>query len=111
LNQVRGGRVLQSVHNGQSYSLSGGFSYSLSYDTSLSISTSISYNSATNLYFADGSNTETQDSASGSMNMSLGIRVNPTTIINTSFGFGLTEDASDFNLGFSYPINIGAWTW
>jgi len=111
LNQIRGGRVLKSVHNGQSFSLSGGFSYSLSYDTSLSISTNLGYNTATNLYFADGSNSETQDSASASMNMSLGIRVDPTTIINTSFGFGLTEDASDFNLGFSYPINIGAWTW
>lgn len=111
LNQVRGGRVLTSVHNGQSFSLSGGFSYSLSYDTSLSISTNIGYSSETNLYFSDGSNAETQDSATASMNMSLGIRVNPTTIINTSFGFGLTEDASDFNLGFSYPINIGAWTW
>ncbi|KZX81722.1 flagellar protein FilC [Oleiphilus sp. HI0009] len=111
LNQVRGGRVLKAVHNGQSFSFSGGFSYSLSYDTSLSISTNVSYNTATNLYFTDGTNAETQDSASGSMNMSLGIRVDPTTIINTSFGFGLTEDASDFNLGFSLPINIGAWTW
>jgi len=111
LNQVRGGRVLRSVHNGQSYSLSGGFSYSLSYDTSLSISSNIGYNTATNLYFTDGSNAETQDSATASMNMSLGIRIDPTTIVNTSFGFGLTEDASDFSVGFSYPINIGAWTW
>lgn len=111
LNQPRSGRVLRAVHNGQSFSLSGGFSYSLSYDTSLSISTNISYSSETNLYFSDGSNAESQDSASGSMNLSLGVRVDPTTILNTSFGFGLTEDASDFNLGFSYPINIGAWTW
>jgi hypothetical protein len=111
LNQIRGGRVLVSVHNGQSYSLSGGFSYSLSYDTSLSISTQIGYSSETNLYFSDGSNTETQDSMNGSMNFSLGIRVDPKTIVNTSFGFGLTEDASDFSLGFSYPIDIGAFTW
>jgi hypothetical protein len=111
LNQVRGGRVLKSVHNGQSFSLSGGFSYSLSYDTSLSISTQLGYGTGTTLHFSDGQSISTNDSMNASMGFSLGIRVDPKTIINTSFGFGLTEDASDFNLGASYPINIGAFTW
>ena len=110
LNQVRGGRVLKSVQLGQSFSFSGGFSYSLSYDTSLSISTQIGYSTGTTLYFTSQS-FSTSDSMNGSMNFSLGIRVDPTTIVNTSFGFGLTEDAPDFSLGVSYPINIGAWTW
>ena len=111
LNQVRSGRVLKSVHTGQSFSLSGGFSYSLSYDTSLSISSQLGYGTGTTLYFSNGQSVSTNDSMNGSMSFSLGIRVDPTTIVNTSFGFGLTEDASDFNLGVSYPINIGAFTW
>jgi len=111
LNQVRPQGVLKTVQNGQSYSFSGGFSYSLSYDTSLSISTSMGYSTGTTLRFTSGNAVSSPDSMSGSMNFSLGIRVDPTTIVNTSFGFGLTEDASDFNLGLSYPINIGAFNW
>ncbi len=111
LNQVRGGRILKTVQQGQSFSFSGGFSYSLSYDTSLSMSAQVGYSTETSLYFSDGSNTSSQDSVNGSMNISLGIRVDPQTILNTSFGFGLTEDASDLSLGLSYPINIGAFNW
>jgi len=111
LNQIRGGRILKTVQQGQSFSFSGGFSYSLSYDTSLSISTQIGYNGQTSLFFAGGTEVSTRDSVNGSMNFSLGIRLDPKTIINTSFGFGLTEDASDLSLGFSYPINIGAFNW
>ncbi len=111
LNQVRGGRILKTVQQGQSFSFSGGFSYSLSYDTSLSISAQIGYTTETSLFFSDGSSATSQDQVNGSMNMSLGIRIDPTTIVNTSFGFGLTEDASDLSLGVSYPINIGAFNW
>lgn len=112
LNQVRqGAGVLKTVHQGQSFSFSGGFSYSLSYDTSLSISTQLGYSTETKLVFSNGNSVSSSDSVNGSMNFSLGIRVDPKTILNTSFGFGLTEDASDLNLGVSYPINIGAWTW
>ena len=111
LNQVRGGRVLKTVQQGQSFSFSSGFSYSLSYDTSLSISTQIGYSTETTLFFTGGAPVSSPDSVSGSMNFSLGIRVDPKTIMNVSFGFGLTEDASDLNMGISYPINIGAFTW
>ena len=111
LNQIRGGNILKTVHQGQSYSFSGGFSYSLSYDTSLSISTQIGYSTETKLTFAGAGSVSSPDSVSGSMNFSLGIRVDPQTITNVSFGFGLTEDASDLNMGISYPINIGAFNW
>lgn len=111
LNQVRGGRVLKTVQQGQSFSFSSGFSYSLSYDTSLSISTQIGYSTETKLFFRNSEPASSPDSLNGSMNFSLGIRVDPKTIMNVSFGFGLTEDASDLNMGISYPINIGAFTW
>ncbi|MFV1872513.1 MAG: transporter [Oleiphilus sp.] len=111
LNQVRGGRILKTVQQGQSFSFSSGFSYSLSYDTSLSISTQIGYSTETTLFFQNGTSASSPDSVNGSMNFSLGIRVDPKTIMNVSFGFGLTEDASDLNMGISYPINIGAFTW
>jgi len=110
LNQIRGGRILKTVQQGQSFSFSGGFSYSLSYDTSLSISTQVGYNTETKLIFTSGV-ASSPDSVNGSMNFSLGIRVDAKTIMNTSFGFGLTEDASDLSLGLSYPINIGAFNW
>jgi len=110
LNQIRGGRILKTVQQGQSFSFSGGFSYSLSYDTSLSISTQVGYNTETKLIFTSGV-ASSPDSVNGSMSFSLGIRVDPKTILNTSFGFGLTEDASDLSLGLSYPINIGAFNW
>jgi len=106
LNQVRGGRALRVVQPGMNFSMSGGFSYSLSYDTSLSLSTNLSYSSETQLFFSDGSRAVAQDSVSGSMNISMGTRIDAKTIINTSVGFGLTEDASDITLGVSYPINL-----
>ena len=111
LNQIRSGRILKTVQQGQSFSLSGGFSYALSYDVSLSMSTQLGYSTETKLIFSSGSDASAQDQINGSMNMSLGIRVDPETILNTSFGFGLTEDASDLSLGVSYPINMGKFTW
>ena len=43
---------------------------------------------------------------SGFLSMSLGTRVSDTTIVNTSLGIGLTEDAPDFSLGVSLPIRF-----
>jgi hypothetical protein len=75
------------------------------------MSAQIGYSTETKLIFASEGAASAQDQINGSFNISLGVRVDPTTIVNTSFGFGLTEDASDLSLGFSYPINIGAFTW
>lgn len=111
LNQIRSGRQLKTVQQGQSFSFAGGFSYSLSYDVSLSMSAQMGYSTETKLIFSNGAPATASDQMSGSMNISLGIRVDPETILNTSFGFGLTEDASDLSLGVSYPINMGKFTW
>lgn len=106
LDQVRGGRRLVEVEPGFGMSGSGGFAYSLSYDLSLSISVQLSYNDETVLTFADGSKAVAQDQMTGFLNMSLGTRISDTTIINTSLGIGLTEDAPDFSLGVSMPIQF-----
>ncbi|SFM50812.1 flagellar protein FilC [Marinobacter zhejiangensis] len=106
LDQVRGARVLEEVDPGFSLSGSAGFAYSLSYDISLSVSTQISYSDETVLSFSDGTEAVAQDQVTGFLSMSLGTRVSDTTIINTSLGIGLTEDAPDFSLGLSLPINI-----
>jgi hypothetical protein len=106
LDQVRGGRRLVEVEPGFGMSGSGGFAYSLSYDISLSISAQLSYNDETVLTFADGSKAVAQDQMTGFLNMSLGTRVSDTMIINTSLGIGLTEDAPDFSLGVSMPIQF-----
>ncbi|WP_166265750.1 transporter [Marinobacter caseinilyticus] len=106
LNQVRGGRVLQEVEPGFGLSGSVGFAYSLSYDVSLSVSAQLSYSDETVLSFNDGSQAVAQDQMSGFLSMSVGTRVSDTTIVNTSLGIGLTEDAPDFSLGVSLPINI-----
>jgi len=106
LDQVRGARRLVEVSPGFGLSGSAGFAYSLSYDLSLSISTQLSYSDETALKFADGSEAIAQDQMTGFLNMSLGTRVSDTTIINTSLGIGLTEDAPDFSVGVSMPIQF-----
>jgi hypothetical protein len=128
LKQVRSGRILEAVEPGDSISLSGGFAYSLSYDVSMTTSIQASYSDSSVFDFQDtvtrntitseqdGSETvfltvndnkvETGQSFSGVMNMALGIRVSPTTIVNVNTGFGLTEDSPDMVLGFSMPLDI-----
>ncbi|MDC0662069.1 transporter [Marinobacter sp. SS21] len=106
LNQVRGARLLEKVEPGFGLSGSAGFAYSLSYDISLSVSAQISYSDETVLTFSDGSEAVAQDQVTGFLSMSLGTRVSDTTIVNTSLGIGLTEDAPDFSLGLSLPINF-----
>ena len=106
LQQVRGARLLTEVEPGFGLSGSAGFAYSLSYDISLSISTQFSYSDETILTFSNGEQAVAQDQMTGFMSMSLGTRVSDTTIVNTSLGIGLTEDAPDFSLGISLPINF-----
>ena len=109
LNQVREGSVLKEVHPGSSISGSMGFAYSLSYDVSLSVSFQASYNDETRFVLQRGR--ETVESTVGSqvtglMNFALGVRVSPKTITNINIGFGMTESAPDFLVGFSMPIDI-----
>lgn len=106
LQQVRGARLLEEVEPGFGLSGSAGFAYSLSYDISLSISAQLSYSDETVLTFSNGEQAVAQDQMSGFLSMSLGTRISDTTIVNTSLGIGLTEDAPDFSLGVSLPINI-----
>jgi hypothetical protein len=106
LQQARGARVLQEVEPGFGISGSAGFAYSLSYDISLSISAQLSYSDETILTFTNGEQVMAQDQMTGFLSMSLGTRISDTTIVNTSLGIGLTEDAPDFSLGVSLPINF-----
>lgn len=106
LEQVRGARLLVEVEPGFGLSGSVGFAYSLSYDISLSISAQVSYSDETILTFSNGDQAMAQDQMSGFLSLSLGTRVSDTTIVNTSIGIGLTEDAPDFSLGVSLPINF-----
>jgi len=106
LQQVRGARLLLELEPGMGLSGSAGFAYSLSYDISLSISAQLSYSDETVLTFSDGTRAVAQDQMSGFLSMSLGTRVSDTTIVNTSLGIGLTEDAPDFSIGVSLPINF-----
>lgn len=106
LEQVRGGRLLTRVEPGFGLSGSAGFAYSLSYDISLSMSAQVSYSDETILTFSNGDQAAAQDQMTGFLSMSLGTRVSDMTIVNTSLGIGLTEDAPDFSLGVSLPINF-----
>ncbi|MGO1500561.1 MAG: transporter [Marinobacter sp.] len=106
LQQVRGARLLNEVEPGFGISGSAGFAYSLSYDISLSISAQLSYSDETVLTFSNGDQAMAQDQMSGFLSVSLGTRISDTTIVNTSLGIGLTEDAPDFSLGVSLPINF-----
>ncbi|WP_417530480.1 transporter [Marinobacter lipolyticus] len=106
LQQVRGARLLEKVEPGFGLSGSAGFAYSLSYDISLSVSAQLSYSDETILTFTNGDQAVAQDQMTGFLSFSLGTRVSDTTIVNTSLGIGLTEDAPDFSLGVSLPINF-----
>lgn len=109
LDQVRDGAILREVHPGSNISASMGFAYSLSYDISLSMSFQGSYNDETKFVLQRGNdtlNSTTGSQMTGIMNMALGVRVSPKTITNINVGFGLTESAPDFILGFSMPIDI-----
>lgn len=109
LNQLRDGAVLKEVHPGSSISGSMGFAYSLSYDVSLSVSFQASYNDETKFVLQRGNDTINSTIGSqvtGLMNFALGVRVSPKTITNINIGFGMTESAPDFLVGFSMPIDI-----
>ncbi len=109
LNQVRDGSVLKEVHPGSSLSGSMGFAYSLSYDVSLSVSFQASYNDKTKFVLKRGGdtiNSTVGSQVTGIMNFALGVRVSPKTITNINVGFGMTESAPDFMVGFSMPIDI-----
>ena len=109
LNQVRDGSVLKEVHPGSSISGSMGFAYSLSYDVSLSVSFQASYNDETRFVLQRGNDkidSTVGSQVTGLMNFALGVRVSPKTITNINVGFGMTESAPDFLVGFSMPIDI-----
>lgn len=109
LDQVRDGAVLKEVHPGSSLSGSMGFAYSLSYDVSLSVSFQTSYNDETKFVLQRGNDKVTSKTGSqvtGIMNFALGVRISPKTITNINVGFGMTESAPDFMVGFSMPIDI-----
>jgi hypothetical protein len=111
LNQVRGDAILREVHPGSSLSGSMGFAYSLSYDVSLSVSFQASYNDKTQFEFVmvrgnQKMNRTVGSQVTGIMNFALGVRISPKTITNINVGFGMTESAPDFMVGFSMPIDI-----
>lgn len=106
LDQNRGGRQLQGVDPGDSVGAAMGFAYSLNYDVSMTASFSQSYSFPTTYNFAGGEYFKSAPSTSASLNFSLGLRTNPTRIVNISLGYGLTEDTPDVVLGFSMPIDF-----
>ena len=105
VDQVRGGRLLEEVHPGGTFSLSMGFAYALSYDVSLATSYQMAHSLKPKFRFADVSG-EGNEQTSAVMNFSLGLRTSPDRIVNVNAGFGLTEDSPDVLLGFSMPLDI-----
>lgn len=106
LDQARGSRVLNEFHPGDSLSFSMGMAHSLSYDLSISMSYQQSYAFQSEYVFSNGDFVGSEDSTSASLGMSVGVRMSPQRLLNMSFGFGLTEEASDVSLGLSLPIDI-----
>jgi len=105
IGQVRGGRLLEEVDPGSSFSLSMGFAYALSYDVSLATSYQMTHSLKPTYTFADGE-LEGRGQTSAVMNFSLGLRTSPDRIVNVNAGFGMTEDSPDVLLGFSMPLDI-----
>ncbi len=110
LNQVRGSRILTEFQPGFNGGLSFGFAYSLNYDVSLTMSYQQSFALGSQYSFIEntGAHTysKTADQSSASLNIAMGVRISPKTIINGSVGFGLTPDAPDVSLGLSFPLDF-----
>lgn len=106
INQRRGSRVLEEFEPGISGGVSFGFAYSFNYDVSLTMSYQQSFNTASKFTFDTGETSEPADQTSASLGFSLGVRVSQKTIVNTSVGIGLTEDAPDVSLGLSFPLDF-----
>lgn len=112
LNQRRGSRILDDYSPGISGGISLGFAYSLNYDVSLTMSYQQSFATGSEFAFRQLDPNKPQefskpaDQTSSSLGISLGVRVSPKTIVNTSLGFGLTEDAPDVSLGVSFPLDF-----
>jgi hypothetical protein len=106
LNQHRGSRILDEYTPGISGGLALGFAYSLNYDVSLTMSYQQSFATGTEFAFTSGESSSPADQTSASLQVALGVRVSPKTIVNTSIGFGLTEDAPDVTLGVSFPLDF-----
>lgn len=106
LNQVRGSRILDEFEPGINGGISFGFAYSFNYDVSLTMSYQQSFSTGSEFIFTNGDVSKPADQTSASLGFSLGVRVSPQTIVNTSVGFGLTEDAPDVSLGLSFPLDF-----
>lgn len=112
LNQRRGSRILDDYSPGVSGGIALGFAYSLNYDVSLTMSYQQSFATGSEFAFRQLDPSKPQefskpaDQTSSSLGISLGVRVSPKTIVNTSLGFGLTEDAPDVSLGVSFPLDF-----
>jgi hypothetical protein len=106
INQVRGSRILDTFVPGISGGFSFGFAYSFNYDVSMTMSYQQSFSMGSEFRFTSGEVSKPTDSSSGSLGISLGVRVSPQTIVNGSVGIGLTEDAPDISLGLSFPLDI-----
>lgn len=118
LEQDLGGRTLVGVKPNLGGGVALGFAYSLNYDVSLTMSyqQSFSVGSEFTVRELEDKNNEgsrivertssSADQTSATLNMALGVRVSPKTIVNTSVGIGLTEDAPDVSLGVSFPLDF-----
>ena len=112
LNQRRGSRILDDYSPGLNGGIALGFAYSLNYDVSLTMSYQQSFATGSEFAFRQLDPSKPQefskpaDQTSSSLGISLGVRVSPKTIVNTSLGFGLTEDAPDVSLGVSFPLDF-----
>lgn len=115
LDQKLGGdRTLVAVRPNLGAGIALGFAYSLNYDVSLTMSYQQSF-SVGSEFTRRGLNKDNQlveeevasaDQTSAILNMALGVRVSPKTIVNTSIGIGLTEDTPDVSFGVSFPLDF-----
>ncbi|MDO7536889.1 transporter [Acinetobacter pittii] len=104
---AKGPRILTSFDPGISGGFSFGFAYSFNYDVSLTMSYQQSFNMDAEFEFNNGDESyKSPDQSSAMLSFALGVRVSPETIVNSTVGIGLTEDAPDVSLGLSFPLDF-----
>lgn len=115
--QSSSNRIINAVKPNIGVGMALGFAYSLNYDVSLTMSYQQAFSMGSEFTVRQRNTKKagnpleeftvsSADQASATLNMALGVRTSPKTIVNTSLGIGLTEDAPDVSFGVSFPLDF-----
>lgn len=97
--------TLKKVEPSDGIGASMGIGYAMSYKATVNASISASYAFGTTYEYENGETRSTGTSLTASLNVGTGWRISPERTISVNVGIGLSNDASDFSVGFRIPFD------